>query len=248
MPLTVDGNRSVLRGLKNASHQNFAGRRRLLAFGVTAAPMAALAQNYYGYGYSQNYGTGAYGPSYNYGRGYQPSYDPCSRERQGRTGAGAVIGGGAGAVIGSQLAARGRRTEGSILGGVLGAVVGSQVGCSSSDACRSYQSGYGSSGYYNQGYSQPTYGYYDNRYTGDQGYRYDDYDRRADYAYDRGGYYDDRSRPVDSIRIQTDAVWPKARSVCPMVARTLATSAPAQTSTAVIASSINFPAPCRSTT
>ena len=171
-----------------------------LAFGVTAAPMAASAQNYYGYGYSQNYGTGAYGPSYNYGRGYQPSYDPCSRERQGRTGAGAVIGGGAGAVIGSQLAARGRRTEGSILGGVLGAVVGSQVGRSSSDACRSYQSGYGSSGYDNQGYSQPTYGYYDNRYTGDQGYRYDDYDRRADYAYDRGGYYDDRSRPVDSYQ------------------------------------------------
>jgi Glycine zipper 2TM domain len=157
-----------------------------LALGVTAAPMAASAQNYYGYGYSQNYGTGGYAPSYNYGRGY-PSYDPCSRERQGRTGAGAMIGGGAGAVIGSQLAARGRRTEGSILGGVLGAVVGSQVGRSSSDACRSYQSSYGSSGYYNQGYSQPTYGY-------------DDYDRRSDYAYDGGGYYDDRSRPVDSYR------------------------------------------------
>jgi hypothetical protein len=170
-----------------------------LALGVTAAPMAASAQNYYGQGYSQNYGTGGYSPSYNYGRGY-PSYDPCSRERQGRTGAGAVIGGGAGAVIGSQLAARGRRTEGSILGGVLGAVVGSQVGRSSSDACRSYQSSYGSSGYYNQGYNQPTYGYYDNRYSGDQGYRYDDYDRRSDYAYDGGGYYDDRSRPVDSYR------------------------------------------------
>ena len=48
--------------------------------------------------------------------------------------------------------------------------------------------------------SQPTYGYYDDRYTGDQGYRYDDYDRRADYAYDGGGYYDDRSRPVESYR------------------------------------------------
>ena len=167
-----------------------------LALGVTAAPLTASAQVYYGNGYSQNYGTGSYAPSYNYGRGQ--SYDPCSRERQGRTGAGAVIGGGAGAVIGSQLAARGRRTEGSILGGVLGAVVGSQVGRSSSDACRSYQSSYGSNGYYTQGYSQPSY--YDDRYTGDQGYRYDDYDRRDDYASSRGGYYDDRSRPVESYQ------------------------------------------------
>ena len=86
------------------------------------------------------------------------------------------------------------------MGGVLGAVVGSQVGRSSSDACRSYQSSYGSNGYYAQGYSQPSYGYYDDRYTGDQGYRYDDYDRRDDYAYSRGGYYDDRSRPVDSYQ------------------------------------------------
>ena len=105
-----------------------------LAFGVTAAPLTASAQNYYGSGYSQNYGTGAYSRSYDYNSGRY--YDPCARERQGRTGAGAVIGGGAGAVIGSQLAARGRRTEGSILGGVLGAVVGSQVGRSSSDAWR----------------------------------------------------------------------------------------------------------------
>ncbi|KAK0341839.1 hypothetical protein LTR94_024757, partial [Friedmanniomyces endolithicus] len=171
----------------------------VLCIGAIAAPSLASAQ---AYGYSQNYGTGAYGPSYNYGSSYQPQYDPCARERQGRTGAGAVIGGGAGAVIGSQLAARGRRTEGSILGGVLGAVVGSQVGRSSSNDCRTYQS----SGYYNQGYSQgygqsygqPSYGYYDDRYTGDQGYRYDDA-RRDDYAYDQG-YYDDRSRPVEPYR------------------------------------------------
>ena len=81
--------------------------------------------------------------------------------------------------------------------GVLGAVVGSQVGRSSSDACRSYQSnGYNGYNGYSQGYgySEPTYSYYDNRYTGDQGYGYgySDYDRREDYAYDRGGYYNDR--------------------------------------------------------
>ena len=58
--------------------------------GAVAAPMAASAQSY---GYSQNYGTGAYAPSYAYGNGYQQrQYDPCARERQGRTGAGAVVG------------------------------------------------------------------------------------------------------------------------------------------------------------
>ncbi|OGN50858.1 MAG: hypothetical protein A2352_03440 [Caulobacterales bacterium RIFOXYB1_FULL_67_16] len=157
-----------------------------LTIGAVAAPMAASAQSY---GYSQNYGTGAYAPSYDYGRYDRPTYDPCARERQGRTGAGAVIGGGAGAVIGSQLAARGRRTEGSILGGVVGAVIGSQVGRSSSDACRSYQAGYSS-----QAYGQPTYSYYDDRYARDQSYGYED--RRDDYAYSRDDYYDDRSRSV----------------------------------------------------
>ncbi len=154
-----------------------------LTIGAVAAPMAASAQSY---GYSQNYGTGAYAPAYDYGR--SQTYDPCARERQGRTGAGALIGGGAGAVIGSQLAARGRRTEGSILGGVVGAVIGSQVGRSSSDACRSYQSSYGSS------YGQPSYGYYDDRYSEDYAYRYED--RRDDYAYNRDDDYDDRARPV----------------------------------------------------
>ena len=90
---------------------------------------------------AQTYGQPYYNPSYggatrydSYGR----PYDYCTQERQGRTGAGAVIGGGAGAVIGSQLAARGRRTEGSILGGVLGAVIGGSVGRSSSNACEAY--------------------------------------------------------------------------------------------------------------
>ncbi|MBU1384604.1 MAG: glycine zipper 2TM domain-containing protein [Alphaproteobacteria bacterium] len=164
-----------------------------LTIGALAAPVSASAQ---AYGYSRNYGSGAYAPAYDYGRYGRQTYDPCAREREGRTGAGAVIGGGAGAVIGSQLAARGRRTEGSILGGVVGAVIGSQVGRSSSDACRSYQAGYASNGYYGGGYSQPSYGYYDDRYTGDNGYRYDD--RRDDYADDR--YDDYRSRPIDSYQ------------------------------------------------
>ncbi|WP_312685247.1 hypothetical protein, partial [Brevundimonas nasdae] len=119
------------------------------------------------------------------------------------------------AVIGSQLAARGRRTEGSVLGGVVGALIGSQVGRSSSDNCDYrqdgyYNQGYQGGGYYNRqpvytqpqyGYSQQTYGYYDNRYAGDQGYSYgyDQYDRN-DYARDDRGYYNDRSQPVQSYQ------------------------------------------------
>ena len=51
----------------------------------------------------------------------------CRNDHTGRT-AGAVIGGLAGAVLGSNLSAPGRHTENSVLGGVLGAVVGGAVG------------------------------------------------------------------------------------------------------------------------
>ncbi|RZJ89739.1 MAG: hypothetical protein EON88_19450, partial [Brevundimonas sp.] len=72
-------------------------------------PAVASAQTYYpaqpySYGQSQPYGGSTRYDSY--GR----PYDYCNQQRTGRTGAGALIGGGAGAVIGSQLAARGRRT------------------------------------------------------------------------------------------------------------------------------------------
>lgn len=166
---------------------------------VTALPASAQSygyvQGYGGQSYSNGapYGAPAYGPqgyygsSQSYGRpGYDDGYR-CDRERQGRTGAGAVIGGGAGAVIGSQLAARGRRTEGSILGGVLGAVIGGSVGRGSSDRCYEQESyNYGQSGY-SQPYS--SYGsanvYYDQNgygpYAADR--RYDD--RRDDRRYDR---------------------------------------------------------------
>lgn len=51
----------------------------------------------------------------------------CRNDHSSRT-AGAVIGGLAGAVLGSNLSAAGRHTENSVLGGVLGAVVGGAVG------------------------------------------------------------------------------------------------------------------------
>jgi len=51
----------------------------------------------------------------------------CRNDHSGRT-AGAVLGGLAGAVLGSNLSAPGRHTENSLLGGVLGAAVGGAVG------------------------------------------------------------------------------------------------------------------------
>ncbi len=138
------------------------------------APGAASAQS--GYYSGQGYG---YGQSYDYRRA--PAQDPCYRD--GRTGAGGVIGATAGAVLGSQVAARGRRTEGSVLGGVLGAVIGSQIGRASSEACYNQQGYYDQQGY---GYQAPSYDERNNRY--DNGYGQPRYDERYD---DRRGYDDD---------------------------------------------------------
>jgi hypothetical protein len=55
-------------------------------------------------------------------------YDPCRRDATQRGTAGALIGGGMGAVIGSNAAARNARTEGALLGGLLGAIAGGIVG------------------------------------------------------------------------------------------------------------------------
>ena len=63
-------------------------------------------------------------------------YDACKREQTGRGTVGAVLGGGAGAVIGSNVAARNARTEGALLGGLLGAIIGGTVG-NKSAACTS---------------------------------------------------------------------------------------------------------------
>lgn len=61
-------------------------------------------------------------------------YDPCQREASGRGVTGALVGGGAGAVIGSQMAASGHRTDGSLLGGIVGAIAGAAIGHSTA-AC-----------------------------------------------------------------------------------------------------------------
>ena len=68
------------------------------------------------------------------GPGYS-NYDPCRRDANGRGVVGALIGGGIGAVVGSQVSANHHRSDGSLVGGLLGALVGAGVG-NSSAACR----------------------------------------------------------------------------------------------------------------
>ena len=89
---------------------------------------AAQAQTSYGSTY-----TGPGSAGYN--------YDPCRRDANQRGTAGALIGGGMGAVIGSNAAARNARTEGALLGGLLGAIAGGVIG-NKTAACT--QTGYGS--------------------------------------------------------------------------------------------------------
>jgi len=188
----------------------------LAAAGVLLAPAAANAQSY---GYVPGYGGQTYSQPQRYesqgyygsqGYGSQGYHDRCTRERQGRTGAGALIGGGLGAVAGSNLAGRHSRTEGALIGGALGAVVGASAGRSSSDNCVSAPYGQPAySGYsYGSSYGQPSYGYsssygssrstyYDSDgygpYTSDGYDRADDrYDDRYD---DRDPRYDDRRDP-----------------------------------------------------
>jgi hypothetical protein len=118
------------------------------------------------------------------GGGY---YDPCQRDATSRGTVGAFVGGGTGAVIGSQLAARGHRTDGSVLGGVLGAVAGAVIG-NRSAACvsgREYYPAQRPAYSYGGGYGG---GYRDELYTGGRGYY-------------RQGYYDAPRYPRETVTI-----------------------------------------------
>ena len=166
------------------------------AGGMLLAPASASAQGY-PYQGPQNYGTGAYSQPYDYDRygqdgyGYDNRYrnDYCRDNRNERQAGGAVVGGALGAIVGSQLGARGRRTEGSLLGGVLGAVVGAGVGGSSAD-CDRYGSNYRyNDSRYGSGYGYPADPRYDDRGYGydSQAYGYGRYEyERSGYDYDRG--------------------------------------------------------------
>lgn len=100
------------------------------------------------------------------------AYENDCRARSDGT-AGAVIGGIAGALLGSNLASHhGGRAGGAALGGVAGALIGSSIARSSNDDCRTYS----------QAYRAPVYGYGD-RYA----YGYDARYERPAYSY--GGRY-----------------------------------------------------------
>ena len=130
-----------------------------------------------------------------YGYYGQPNYayDPCSRDATGRGVAGAMVGGGIGAVIGSQAAANHHRTDGSLLGGALGAIAGAVIG-NKSAACAPGQvvappppppaplppQSYNAPYYPQDRYS---YGYGRGGYMGRDGWRHEPHE----YAYGRDG-------------------------------------------------------------
>lgn len=95
----------------------------VIALGACASAQAQPAGSYTAQG----------GNSYN--------YDPCRRDANQRGTAGALIGGGMGAVIGSNAAARNARTEGALLGGLLGAIAGGVIG-NKTAACTTTSSQY----------------------------------------------------------------------------------------------------------
>lgn len=106
------------------------------------------------------------------------AYEACRAKKSDSATTGAVVGGLAGAVLGSQVAGRGDRTEGALIGGLAGVLLGNAVGRSSaksSDACeaRDYRATYRRA-YYNP----PGYGRYDDRYGA------------RSYGYGYGGYRD----------------------------------------------------------
>jgi hypothetical protein len=116
-----------------------------------------------------------------------PSFaqDPCHRQQHNNGTAGAVIGGLAGAVIGSNVAGHGARTGGSILGALAGAAIGNNIGRASTKCDGRYSS------YYNgRYYDRPAYsnGYYNGAYDGRYGANNGDYSRPRYNGYDHGYY------------------------------------------------------------
>ena len=198
------------------------GAAALAAAGLMLTPATASAQSYtyqgapeayadHGYG-NQSYGYGqqsdysdyrddryGYGSERSYGQSYDRSgSDDCRTERRQRQGAGVAIGATFGAVVGSQLGARGRRTEGSVLGAVIGGALGAAVGGDSARACDGDYQGQARYRYDDRGYGdQSRYRYEDRGYSsrgGQSGYG-DRYDDRA-YQYQSNDRYQSDCRPV----------------------------------------------------
>ena len=152
------------------------GAAALAAAGLMLTPASASAQAYSYNGQHYDYGNERQS-DYGYDRSYAQSHDRsgqayCLSERRNRQGNGALVGATFGAVLGSQMGARGRRTEGSVLGALIGGALGAAVGGDSARDCNGIRSGYAQLGYGNSnGYRD-----YSSRDHGDYGYgdRYDD--------------------------------------------------------------------------
>lgn len=143
---------------------------RSLTFGslLLTLGLSSCVDPYYGGGY----GGGGYGG------GYYP------RSSSSGTVAGALIGAGAGGIIGNQ---RHRGLEGAAIGGILGALAGSMMSNGQRGYSQPYPS-YGNANYNqgcnNRGYSQPNYGY------GPQGgYSQPSYGYGQQGGYGNPGYY-----------------------------------------------------------
>jgi hypothetical protein len=145
-------------------------------------------------------GLTAIAPAMAQARDYRPAAydgrydDGCSSRVHDNGAAGAVIGGLAGALIGSNVAHHGGRTGGAVIGAAAGALVGSSIARSSTkQSCRG--SDYGYDGYRQSAYSQPAYGY-DRGYTGYTGYNgysypaYTGYSGYTAYSYSRDDHRD----------------------------------------------------------
>jgi uncharacterized protein YcfJ len=95
----------------------------MLSASMLSVPTSANAQGY-----------GAPRGSYHDRGGAQVQ---CQQQQRNQATAGAVVGGLAGAVLGSGVAGRGSRTEGGVLGGLLGAVAGAMIaGHNQNSACQ----------------------------------------------------------------------------------------------------------------
>jgi len=98
--------------------------RRVLAAGAGAMVLSAVAAPV------------ASAQPYGYQPPPPPSYsDACRSDRTNRTALGALLGAGAGALLGSHVAANHHRTDGSIVGGLLGAAGGGLIAHDSSATC-----------------------------------------------------------------------------------------------------------------
>lgn len=82
----------------------------------------------------------------------------CQQSRNNRTVGGAIIGGLAGAVLGSQVSGSGHRSDGSILGAVVGATAGGAIGRNTAQCARVPQGSYDPyNGQSNQQYQNDPY-------------------------------------------------------------------------------------------